>query len=102
MARKRRRTRQLIIAKRKKGGFLPVLAAIGALSSIAGGAAGLANQINSIKNRNQFLQEIKRHNAAMEGKGLFLRPYRKKGKGMRRRKKKAGERDDRATAHESS
>jgi len=67
----------------KKGGFvltIPAIAAgIGALSSLAGGAAGIANAVNKKKNDDKVLKEQIRHNKAMEkkGKGLFRKPYKK-------------------------
>ncbi|KAJ8974553.1 hypothetical protein NQ317_000529 [Molorchus minor] len=78
-----------IIPIPKTGGFLPFLipifAALSALGSIGGGAAGIAKAVNDAKAAKQKLEEDKRHNLAMEqatvGKGLYLRPY-KKGMGL--------------------
>ena len=78
-----------IIPIPKTGGFLPFLiplfAALGALGSIGGGAAGIAKSINDARIGKEKLEEEKRHNLAMEqvkvGKGLYLRPY-KKGMGL--------------------
>lgn len=69
----------------KKGGFIftipALLGAAGAIGSLAGGAAGIATAVNKKKSDDKLLQEAKRHNKAMEGKGLFLKPY-KSGKGL--------------------
>lgn len=63
----------------KKGGFIftipALLGAAGAIGSLAGGAAGIATAVNKKKSADNLLQETKRHNKAMEGKGLFLKPY---------------------------
>ena len=72
----------------KKGGFIfsvpALLAGIGAASSLAGGAAGIANAVNKKKAADKALAEQKRHNEVMEknalkkkGKGLHLKPYKK-------------------------
>ena len=69
--------------KEKKGGFVltipAIAAAAGALSSLAGGAAGIANAVNKKKHNDKLLKEKIRHNKAMEkkGKGLFRKPYKK-------------------------
>lgn len=73
------------LEKERKGGFvitIPALAAAaGALSSLAGGAAGIATAVNKKKSDDKLLKETKRHNKAMEekkfGKGLFRKPYKK-------------------------
>ena len=55
----------------KKGGFLPLLLPIlGALGATAGGAAGIAKAVNDAKYNARQLAELKRHNTAMEGRGL--------------------------------
>lgn len=69
----------------KKGGFIftipALLGAAGALGSLAGGAAGIATAVNKKKADDKLIKETIRHNKAMEGKGLFLKPY-KTGKGL--------------------
>lgn len=51
------------------GGFLPlVFAGLAALGSLVGGGAAVAKTINDNKNQQKELQELKRHNLAMESK----------------------------------
>ena len=76
-----KKIRKLPIAHR--GGFLPILAALGALGSLAGGAAGIAKAVSDARTNKAALAELKRHDLALEGRGLYLKPY--KGKGMRRK-----------------
>lgn len=71
-----------IIRSPRKGGFLPLLLPLlGALGALGGGAAGIAKAVNDAKTNRLRLDEQKRHNQAMEGKGLrkgkglYLRPY---------------------------
>lgn len=53
------------------GGFLPLLfAGLGALGALAGGGAAIANSVINKKAKDKELEEQKRHNKAMEGKGL--------------------------------
>ena len=78
---KTKRKRVLPIAKR--GGFLPLLPALGALGSLIGGAAGVAKMVNDNKAARRQLEELQRHNRAMEGGGLYLAPY-KRGRGTTR------------------
>lgn len=69
----------------KVGGFLPFLvplmAGLGALGSLAGGAAAVARSVTRAQEGRKRLEEQKRHNLAMEaqkvGSGLYLKPYRK-------------------------
>lgn len=70
----------------KRGGILPLIPILGALGSLIGGAAGVAKAVNDNKAAQRQLQEIQRHNRSMEGRGLYLTPY-KRGKGIDRRKK---------------
>lgn len=72
------RKRTLPIAKR--GGFLPLLPLLGALGSLAGGAAGIAKAVHDRKAARRQLEELQRHDRAMEGRGLYLAPY-KRGSG---------------------
>lgn len=79
----------------KSGGFLPLLLPLlGALGGLAGGAASIAKAVNEDKSSKAMLEEQKRHNLALEGKGfkktrggskgkgLYLKPHQKTGKGM--------------------
>lgn len=75
----------------KKGGVLPLLpifAGLSALGSLAGGASAVAKVITDSKNAKKSLAEIKRHNLAMEGKGMYLQPYKGRGKKNKRCSKK--------------
>lgn len=75
-----------------KGGILPlvpIFAGLGALGSIVGSAAGVANAINNVRKGQRELDESKRHNQAMEaialgdrkGRGYYLQTF-KKGRGF--------------------
>lgn len=80
------RKKRIIKPPKTIGGFLPLLLPIlGALGALGGGAAGIAKTVNDIKVSKQQLEELHRHNQAMEnlskGKGLFIKPY-KSGKGV--------------------
>lgn len=85
-------------SRTKKGGVLPLLpifAGLSALGSLAGGASAVAKVITDSKNAKRNLAEIKRHNLAMEGKGMYLKPYKgrgKKKKGCNKKKKKISSR----------
>jgi len=61
--------------------LIPIMAALGAAGSVAGGAAGIAKDVNDAKAATRALEESDRHNKTMEaiaiGKGLYLKPYRK-------------------------
>jgi len=75
-----------IIPVPKTGGILPLLpllAGLGAIGSLAGGASQVAKAVIKSKNAAKQLDELKRHNESMEaialgkkGSGLFLAPYR--------------------------
>lgn len=81
---KKKKKRALPIAKR--GGFLPfLLPALSAIGALTGGAAGVAKAVNDAKAARKQLEEMQRHNRAMEGRGLYLAPY-KKGKGLKKKK----------------
>ena len=82
---RKRKTARRILPAAKRGGFLPILPVLGALGSLIGGAAGVAKAVNDKKAAQRQLQEILRHNRAMEGRGLYLAPY-KKGRGARKKK----------------
>lgn len=84
----RRKERTLPLPK--SGGVLPLLpifAGLSALGSLAGGAAGVAKAITETKDARKRLGEMQRHNETMEaialrqGRGLYIRPY-KKGLGL--------------------
>lgn len=99
--RKRKRTvrKKRILPIAKRGGLLPFLPMLGALGSLIGGAAGVAKAVNDGKAARRQLEELQRHNRAMEGRGLYLAPY-KRGSGartkrVRRGKKKLAERENR-------
>jgi hypothetical protein len=81
----KKKKRMLPIAKR--GGILPILPLLGVLGSLAGGAAGVAKAVNDSKAAQRQLEEMQRHNRAMEGHGLYLTPY-KRGQGFSTMKKK--------------
>jgi len=85
--RKTKKKRLLPVAKR--GGMLPLLPLLGVIGSLAGGAAGVAKAMNDAKAAKRQFEEIKRHNRAMEGKGLYLAPY-KQGKGLHLKPYKRG------------
>lgn len=75
----------------KKGGILPLLpifAGLSALGSLAGGASAVAKVISDSKNAKKNLAEIKRHNLAMEGKGMYLKPYKGRGKVKKKKQQK--------------
>lgn len=85
LTKKKRKSKKRIIPVPKQGGFLPLLLPIlGALGALGGGAAGIAKAVNDSKAQQKEIEEQKRHNLAMEaavkGKGLYLKPY--KGYGL--------------------
>ncbi|KYQ47056.1 hypothetical protein ALC60_13931 [Trachymyrmex zeteki] len=86
--RKRKSKRILPIAKR--GGALPILPLLGVLGSLVGGAARVAKVVNDSKAAQHQLKELQRHNRVMEGRGVYLSPY-KRGRGIARRKKNVDE-----------
>jgi len=68
MVTKRRRPRK---KGRKVGGFIPLLiAALGALGSLAGGGAAIAKAVNQAKANKTQLEEVMRHNKVIESKIL--------------------------------
>ena len=87
VSKKKRATRKRILPIAKRGGVLPLLPLLGVLGSLVGGAAGVAKAVNDSKATQRQLQEMQRHNRAMEGRGLYLTPY-KRGKGISKKKKK--------------
>jgi len=70
-----------VLPTAKRGGILPILPMLGALGSLIGGAAGVAKAVSDSKVARRQLEELQRHNRAMEGHGLYLAPY-KYGKGL--------------------
>lgn len=67
----------------KKGGVLPLLLpGLAALGALAGGSAAIARAVSGSKNNARQLQELKRHNAAMEALAL------RRGSGLKKRKTK--------------
>lgn len=76
-----------IIPVPKVGGILPLIpifAGLSALGSLAGTAAGIAKAVNDVKAVRQQLADTNQHYRKMEeiamgrnGKGLYLKPYRK-------------------------
>lgn len=72
-----------IIRRKKTGGFLPALipllgSIIGALGGLAAGSAGIATAVNKAKQSAKLLEETKRHNVVMEGKGLTFKSKKNK------------------------
>lgn len=62
-----------------EGGFLPLLfAGLGALGALASGGSSIVNAYNNQKAKNKELEELKRHNAVIEGKGLKKQKSQKK------------------------
>lgn len=76
----------------KRGGLLPILPMLGALGSLIGGAATVAKAVGDRRAGRRQLEEMQRHNRAMEGHGLYLAPYKRGGGGgsARGRKKVLG------------
>ena len=94
-----------ILPPAKRGGILPFLPMLGALGSLIGGAAGVAKAVNDRKTARRQLEELQRHNRALEhGRGLYLAPYKhgrglhlgpyKRGQGASAKKKKKRQRND--------
>ena len=86
-AAKKTTSRKRVLPVAKQGGFLPLLPVLGALGSLIGGAAGVAKAVDESKFKRRQLEELQRHNRAMEGRGLYLAPY-KRGSGYARKGKK--------------
>lgn len=84
---KKKPVKKRILPIAKRGGILPMLPLLGVLGSLAGGAAGIAKAVNDSKAAQRQLEEIQRHNRAIEGYGLYLAPY-KRGQGCSTKKKK--------------
>jgi hypothetical protein len=97
--RKKTTMKKRILPVAKRGGILPILPMLGTLGSLIGGAAGVAKAVNDNKVAQRQLEELRRHNRAMEqGRGLYLAPYKhgqglylspyKRGQGVSAKKKK--------------
>jgi len=78
---KKKTAKKRVLPTAKRGGILPILPMLGALGSLIGGAAGVAKAVSDSKTTRRQLEELQRHNRAMEGHGLYLAPY-KYGKGL--------------------
>ena len=83
--------------KKSKNSFSKVwrflLPLIAGLSTAVSAGARAIKTIKDLSNAKKLIQETERHNKAIEeiskkGKGLFLRPYKKSGKGIKKRRKK--------------
>jgi hypothetical protein len=92
----------IAVAAIKRGGFLPlILAGLGSLGALAGGASAIANAVKQAKKSEQELSETTRHNKVMEsiaarGKGMYLNPpYSRKLGGFLGIKRKGGKRKTR-------
>jgi len=61
---------------------------------LIGGAASVAKEVNDSKVTRRQLEELQRHDCAMEyGRGLYFVPY-KHGQGVAAKKKKKHRKDD--------
>ncbi|KYN13309.1 hypothetical protein ALC57_14510 [Trachymyrmex cornetzi] len=83
---KKKKRSKRILPTAKRGGVLPVLPLLGVLGSLVGWAAGVAKAVNDSKAAQRQLEELQRYNRVMEGRGVYLAPY-KRGRGVARRKK---------------
>lgn len=77
---KTKRKKKMTTMTTTKGGFLPaipaLLSGLGVLGSLIGGTASTVKAISDVNTNRKQLEETERHNKAMEGKGMYLRPYR--------------------------
>ncbi|KYN22400.1 hypothetical protein ALC57_05212 [Trachymyrmex cornetzi] len=79
---RKKRTKKRILRTAKRGGALPFLPMLGALGFLIGGAVGVAKAVNGSKAARHQLEELRRHNRAMQqGRGLYLAPH-KYGRGQ--------------------
>jgi len=100
---KKKTTRKKTMKKRilpivKRVGALPFLPMLGALGSLIGGAAGMLKVVNDSKAARRQLEELQRHDCAIEQgrvfylapykyeRGLYLGPY-KHGQGIAKKKR---------------
>jgi len=70
-----------VLSTAKRDGILPNLPMLGALESLISGAADVAKAVSDSKATRRQLEELQRHNRAMEGHGFYLAPY-KHGNGL--------------------
>ncbi|KYN09519.1 hypothetical protein ALC57_18366 [Trachymyrmex cornetzi] len=82
---KKKKKGKRILPIAKRSGVLPVLPLLGVLGSLVGGAAGVAKAVNDSKAVQRQLEELQRHNRVMEGRDVYLAPY-KRGQGIARKK----------------
>ncbi|KAL6255609.1 hypothetical protein P5V15_012857 [Pogonomyrmex californicus] len=85
---RRKTTTRRILPMVKRGGLLPIFPILGTLGSLIGGAAGVAKAVNASKTARRQLEELQRHNRAMEGHGLHLAPYKRQRCDEKNEKKK--------------
>lgn len=87
----KKKKKRVLKPPKKIGGFLPLLLPIlGALGALGGGTASIVQAINDVKASKEQLEELHRHNKAIEnlsstGKGLYIKPY--KGGSITKKKK---------------
>lgn len=80
MKRRRKTKRKRILPVTKRGGFLPILPMLGALGSLIGGAASVARAVSDRKAARR----------QVEGRGLYLAPYKRSGGGgVKKRRKRS-------------
>jgi len=73
--------------KDKVGGFLPlIIAGIGALGALAGGASAIANTVIDAKDKKLKRDEVERHNKAMEENVKNIKTL-QIGSGLKKKKK---------------
>jgi hypothetical protein len=89
---KRKKTKK---RKKKIGGFLPLVPILTTLAALVGGLSSAAKTINQNSFNRKSLAEQQKHNHFLEntiaakGSGLFLKPYKINGKGLKKKKKKS-------------
>lgn len=84
--RQQKKNSKRILPIAKRGGLTPfLLPALSAIGVLTGGAAGVIKTINVAKAAKKIVEEAQRHNRAMDGRGLYLSPY-KSGKGLKKKK----------------
>ena len=82
MTTRKKTTKKRILPMAKRGDALAFLPILDALGSLIGGAASIAKTINNSKAVRHQLEELQRHNRAMEqGRGLYFAPH-KYGRGL--------------------
>jgi len=75
-------TKKRVLPTAKRDGILPILPMLDrALGSSIGGTASVAKEVSGSKATRRQLEELLRHNRAMEGHRLYFVPY-KHGKGL--------------------